>query len=88
MDKYMLIRELGLQVFTKPLSSDTMLVSADDLAEALDKGTLTVKTDRTLLTLSIPHNPKTLEEKIVLIIKDERYSSFERVELIRKLVKE
>lgn len=82
----MLIRELGLQVFTKPLSSDTMLVSADDLAEALDKGALTVKTDRTLLTLSIPHKPKTLEEKILLLLSDNEKTRFEIIEEIRKLV--
>lgn len=32
MDDYKLIKELGLQVFTKPLGPDVMLVSADDLA--------------------------------------------------------
>ena len=37
-DKYQKIKDLGLQVFTKPYHTENQLVSADDLLELLDAG--------------------------------------------------
>lgn len=86
MDKYMLIRELGLQVFTKSLSSDTMVVSADELADRLDRCSKKVYTEKTLIELFIDNPPKSLEEKILSLVTDDKKSRFEIVEEIRKLV--
>jgi hypothetical protein len=86
MGKYSLIRQLGLQVFTKPLSNDTMVVSADDLSELLESSNK-VKRDRTLtIELITPNRPKTLSEKILEILDDPEIYDDEAFIAIRKLV--
>jgi len=86
MDKYKLIRELGLQVFTKPLSSDTMVVSADELADVIEKSKKHVFKYHTMVELIIPEVPKTLEERILQLLNDHHAPSYRVLEEIRKLV--
>lgn len=86
MDKYKLIRELGLQVFTKPLSSDTMVVSADELSDVIERSKKHVGKYHTMVELIIPEKPKTLEEKILQLIDNHLVTSHEKLERIRKLV--
>lgn len=86
MDKYKLIRELGLQVFTKPLSSDTMVVSADELAEILDRCEKVNYPDFKMFKLLALKKPKTLEERILQLLNDHHAPSYRVLEEIRKLV--
>ena len=86
MDKYKLIRELGLQVFTKPLGPDVELVSADDLALLLNTAVVTRDETMTALSIVVKRKPLTFSEKILSILADNTISQGMALEKIRDLV--
>ena len=86
--KYSRIKELGLQVFSKPLSSHEMLVSADELSIILNSCERRTYSEYSILEVAIIHTPKTLEEKIQKLLSDKSMSKYEVLEEIRKLVEE
>ena len=75
MDKYKLIKELGLQVFTKPLGNDVMLVSADELASILNQAGRRNYSGYSVIDLIVKHKPKSLEAKILDILNDSNKST-------------
>lgn len=86
MDKYKIIRDLGLQVFTKPYNNDNMLVSADDLVEILDGCERVNFPNFTMFKLLVLKKPKTLEEKIQDILDDENLDPYQVIDSIKCIV--
>lgn len=85
MDKYKLIKDLGLQVFTKQLGPDVMLVSADDLAFLLNTAVISRSETMTALSIVVKRKPLTFSEKILSILSDNTISQGIALEKIRDL---
>jgi len=86
MDKYKIIKDLGLQVFTQPYNKDAMLVSADDLADVINRCARKDRPHQTIFELIVRKTPKTLEEKILYVLNDGSKSQGLVLQEIRALV--